>query len=406
MTSAGLSDPSGEILETNRAHTPARVLFFVEGNTDIRFVTGLSQICSLTMAVPAGPYVQSGLKERLEAGGVQVHVDEIRGGRLRFQLASLIYLLRRARDFELILCQEVLRGALNCTLVGKVTHTPVVTYMGISPLEYFQCRRERRQIGFFKAWAGESLIQFLMAFNGRLATKCLTMGSYLRDVSLRYCPRTEVGLYYGVDTKIYRPVDETTRVALRRKHDLPAGKFIIFLSSRISHEKDPETVLLAAAEARRQGLDAVVINLSGGYQEFLDLGQRLFGGAAAEWVLGRPPAHPMTDLPEYYQAADCLAQGSLAEGLGLSPMEALASGTPAVCSDVGGLKHLREYAHLTPRRDPEAMCRALLWIASNRDQARAQALAGRDYILRNWDCDKAFSDLKAVLDQVVRKAPK
>jgi hypothetical protein len=32
-----------------------RVLYFVEGFTDIRFVVGLSEICDLTMAVPAGP---------------------------------------------------------------------------------------------------------------------------------------------------------------------------------------------------------------------------------------------------------------------------------------------------------------------------------------------------------------
>ena len=41
-----------------------KVLFFVEGNTDIRFVLGLSEICSLTMAVPANIYNGSDLKER------------------------------------------------------------------------------------------------------------------------------------------------------------------------------------------------------------------------------------------------------------------------------------------------------------------------------------------------------
>ena len=35
----------------------ARVLFFVEGFTDIRFVVGLSEICDLTMSVPLGHYV-------------------------------------------------------------------------------------------------------------------------------------------------------------------------------------------------------------------------------------------------------------------------------------------------------------------------------------------------------------
>jgi glycosyltransferase involved in cell wall biosynthesis len=382
---------------------PARVLFFVEGNTDIRFVAGLSRICTLTMAIPAGNFRESGLHQRLDAAGVHLQVEEIPGNRLRFQIESLRYLLKNARNFDLILCQEVLRGALSCTLTGAISGTPVITYMGISPLEYFRCRRERRQISAWKAWVGESLIRFLMTFNGRFATRCLVMGNYLREVSLRYCPRTEIGLYYGVDTDLYRPVDERERRAVRRKRELPDGKFVIFLSSRISHEKDPETVLRATAMARERGLDAVAINLGGGYREFLGLAKRMFGEQAAEWVLGRPAAHPMLDLPEYYQAADCLAQGSLEEGLGLSPMEALACGTPAICTDVGGLKHLREYAQLTPRRDAERMCQALLWIAANPSAAREQALLGREYVAERWSRAKAFADLAGVIEQTIRE---
>ena len=129
------------------ARPQLRVLFFVEGHTDIRFVTGLSEICALTMAVPAGAYHQSGLKERVLASGCSIQVDEIPGGRLRFKTASLVYLLRRAPDFDLILCQEVLRGAFNGTLAGRLKNVPVLTYMGVTPLEYYLCRRERRQIG-------------------------------------------------------------------------------------------------------------------------------------------------------------------------------------------------------------------------------------------------------------------
>ena len=250
---------------------------------------------------------------------------------------------------------------------------------------------------------GATLIRFLMTFNGLLATKCLAMGNHLRQVSLGYCPRTEIGLYYGVDTEIYRPVDERERLALRRKRNLPENSFIIFLSSRISHEKDPETVLRAAALARERGLDAVVINLGGGYKDFLDLAKRLIGEEASDWVLGRPAAHPMIDLPEYYQAADCLSQASLAEGLGISPMEALACGIPTVCTDVGGLKHLREYAHLTALRDPKEMSEAFLWIAGHAQEARERALRGRDYVAREWNRAKAFGDLRTIINQTAGK---
>jgi glycosyltransferase involved in cell wall biosynthesis len=378
-----------------------RVLLFVEGNTDIRFVTGLSEICTLTMAVPAIAFEESGLKERLKSSGANLQVDRIPGGRMRFQLSSFLYLLRRAQDFDLFLCQEVLRGAFNGTLVGALTHTPVITYMGISPVEYFRCRRERRQIGPLKAWAGESLIRSMMTFNGAFATKSLVMGPYLRDISIRYSRRTEMGLYYGVDTELYRPVEAAERISLRRKHDLPLDKFIVLLSSRISHEKDPETVLRATALARGKGLDAVVINLGGGYRDFLNLARQLVGTEADNWVIGRPAAHPMIDLPEYYQASDCLAQGSLAEGLGLSPLEALACGIPAVCTAVGGLAHLAEYARLTPRRDPAAMSRELLWMAANHEQAMAQAMRGREYVVRKWSREKAFAELAALFETTI-----
>ena len=56
-----------------------RVLFFVEGFTDIRFVVGLSEICDLTLAVPARAYRESGLDERLRESGARVDGAADRG---------------------------------------------------------------------------------------------------------------------------------------------------------------------------------------------------------------------------------------------------------------------------------------------------------------------------------------
>jgi glycosyltransferase involved in cell wall biosynthesis len=380
-----------------------KVLFLVEGNTDIRFVTGLSEISRLTMAVPQVQYAGSDLRRRIESSGIPVKVDMIPGRRFRFQFASFTYLLRHAREFDVILCQEFLRGAFNGTLVGALTHTPAITYMGIAPVEYFRCRRERRQIGPLKAWIGEAVIRSLMNFNGMFATRCLAMGPYLRDIAARYCPRSEVGLYYGVDTDAFCPADEQERVRLRLRRELPLDKFVIFLSSRISHEKDPETVLRATALARAKGLDAVVINLGGGYKDFLQLARELNLEKPEEWVLGRPAAHPVTEVPDYFRSADVMALASLAEGAAYSTLEALACGTSVVCTAVGGMQvQLDGYARLTPRRDAEAMSNEFLWIAAHREQAREQALRGRDYVIREWNSKKAFSDLSAVFQQVVR----
>ena len=383
-----------------------RVLFFVEGFTDIRFVVGLSEICDVSLAVPARPYAESGLRERIAEAGLRLAVHEIGGGRLAFQAASLRWLLGAARGFDVILAQEVLRGALSANLAGRLRGVPVVTFTALPSLEYFRCRRERGRIGPLQAAAGSLAIRFLMRANGLMAARCVALGEYLRGVAARYCPRCEVGLYYGVDTDLFRPVDASERAALRAKLALPANRFVVLLSSRISHEKDPETVLRAAAIARSRGLDAVVLNLGGGHRVFLDLARGMTLPGVDEWVIARPAVHPMHGLADYYRAADALAQASLAEGLGLAPLEALACGVPVAATAVGGMAlTLAGRGRLSPRRDAPAMAEQLLWIAAHPDEARAQALAGREYVVREWSRAKAFGDLRRVLEEVAGRGP-
>jgi glycosyltransferase involved in cell wall biosynthesis len=378
--------------------SPLRVLFFVEGHTDIRFVVGLSEMCNLTMAVPARAYEESALKERVAASGARVTVHEITGGRLAFQAKSLSYLWAVAREFDVILSQEVLRGSLNATIVGAVRGVPVVTTMAISPIDYFRCRRERGQIGACAYWVGKSVIRALMAINGRLASRCLALGPHLCDVSTRVCRRTEMGYYYGVDTELFRPADDDTRARLRQSLKLPIDRFLVILASRVSHEKDPETVLRAVASARSQGLDAVLLNLGGGYQEFLALARALEIADCERWVLGRPAVHPMRELADYFRAADLLVQGSLAEGFGLSPLEALACDTPVVATNIDGIAaHLDRYARLTPRRDVDAMARAILEVAADPSAARAGARRGGDYVRMHWSRARALNELRRSL---------
>jgi glycosyltransferase involved in cell wall biosynthesis len=378
-----------------------KVLFVVEGFTDIRFVTGLSEICDLTMVTPSTHFRESGLAGRIQQSGVVVTVDELPGNRLQYQAQCFRYLWTKAQEFDVILAQEFLRGAFNACIVGALRKTPVVTYVCIAPVEYYRCRRKRGQVGAIKAVAGESLIRTLMMINGKLAARCVALGPYLMDLASRYCSRTTNGYYYGVDTEYYRPISDAEQLRLRAKLNLPADKFLIFLASRISHEKDPETVLRATSLARAQGLDAALINVGGGYQDFLDLATRLSLPDVEQWVLGRPAAHPMKELAEYYQAADALAQASLEEGAGMAPLEALACGTPAVCTAVGGLARiLPGYARLTPRGDAEAMAREFLWIARNCEEARAQALRGREHVRGVWSRNRAFAELGQVLAEV------
>ena len=325
-------------------------------------------------------------------------MHEIAGGRAAFQLRSLSYVWRAAPGFDVVLSQEMLRGSLSATLVGALRGVPVVTTMALPPVEYFRCRRERGLVSASAAWAGEAVIRALMNVNGRLTTRCVALGPYLQTIAAKCCARTDAGFYYGVDVTTFHPASADERTALRRRLDLPLDAFLIILASRISHEKDPETALQAVASARACGLNAVLMNLGGGYEQFIALARSMSLPESERWVIGRPAVHPMSELADYMRAADVLVQSSLEEGLGLSPLEALACEVPVVATAVGGMAaHLGEYATLTPRRDTRAMTQALLNVADNPDAARAQARRGREYVCREWSRARAFHELHRTL---------
>jgi glycosyltransferase involved in cell wall biosynthesis len=374
-----------------------KVLFVVEGHTDIRFVTGLAAICELSMLVPAMPFRASGLDNRMREAGLRTPVHELTGGRLAFQWKSFAWLRKHAREYDVVLSQELLRGTLSANLACASQGVPVVASVLVPAIEYFRCRRERRQIGPVRAWLGELVMRQLMSVNGRRVTRCAAWGPYLQAIASRYCPRVEPGHYYGVDTSYFRPAGAGEKAELRRRHGLAEGRFLILFPSRVSHEKDPETVLRATAQLRERGVDAVLLNLGGGYEDFLRLAAELRLPDAAEWALGRPAMHPMRELADYFRAADVVCQASLEEGLSLATLEGLACGVPVVASSVGGMAvRLGEHALLTPRRDVSAMVAAFERVARDPESARAHALTGRAWVEAECSRERAFADWRRI----------
>jgi glycogen synthase len=170
--------------------------------------------------------------------------------------------------------------------------------------------------------------------------------------------------------------------AARRWH----GPLILF-AGRLEYEKGVQTVLeaLPSIERRVPSVGLIVAG-AGTYRTSLEQrardigldGQVRFAGFVEE-----------PDLRSLYRAADLVVVPSLYEPFGLVALEAMASGTPVVAADTGGLREIVEHGASGLRfrpDDPGALADAAVRVLTEPGLARRltteahRALAGR----RSW----------------------
>lgn len=126
----------------------------------------------------------------------------------------------------------------------------------------------------------------------------------------------------GVDerfTETAGPVD----LAVLEKYGLRPGAYVLVVGNGLPH-KNLGTLLAISGRMSRGLVCAGVSKRNQGYWE------ERYPGHQARWIehLGD------RDIPALLRHAFCLAQPSLAEGYGYPPLEAMASGTPAVVSAI------------------------------------------------------------------------
>ena len=155
--------------------------------------------------------------------------------------------------------------------------------------------------------------------------------------------------------------------------------FVLVNVARLTVLKDHMTLLRAAAIARKTVRDLEVWIVGDGEQ-----GDKLRAFAAeagmADWV--HFPGE-RKDVGTYLARADAFVLSSKSEGLPISLLEAMASGLPAISTQVGGIPEVAEMSgacELVPPSDPQAMANAICRYAANRKQlAELGARARRCY---------------------------
>lgn len=148
----------------------------------------------------------------------------------------------------------------------------------------------------------------------------------------------------GVDTELFHPRD---RAEVRRQLGLPdLDTPILLFVGRIERLKGIDTLLESVAVVSRfcAGRDLKVLIVGGGGQTEAENAElrrvvQLHRDLNLEDQVEFVGSKPQEMLPLYYSAADITIMPSHYESFGLVAVESMASGTPVIASDVGGLSY-------------------------------------------------------------------
>lgn len=170
----------------------------------------------------------------------------------------------------------------------------------------------------------------------------------------------------GVDASAFTPASAAEKTGLRSRLGLPSDATVLVTSGDLSTRKDPDFLL--AVFRRLYGVDV------GHHLVFLGTGPREM--ALRQMSQGMSNVHfrgQVEDVADHLRAADIYVSASTAEGLPNAVLEALASGLPAVLSDIPPHQELARLAlhsvALFKRGDVEGFARGLSMVKADGAQA-------------------------------------
>ena len=241
-------------------------------------------------------------------------------------------------------------------------------------------------------------LRLMMPHFVRAASAVITISKCSLQQALAYYPSLEQKahiVYPGVSPR-FQPVKHPEALRdVRARLSLPE-RFVLYVGT-IEPRKNLGTLIEAFARAHAPGLSLVIAGRTGWLSESLfakvramDLAKSvIFAGFVADG-----------DLPALYSAAEAFAFPSLFEGFGLPVLEAMACGTPVICSDSSSLPEVAgDAALLAPPRDVDAWAESIVRLAGDsnlKSDLRARGLRRASRFSWSVAADEARAILRGV----------
>ncbi len=216
-------------------------------------------------------------------------------------------------------------------------------------------------------WARRYL-QWSTAYNARSAAHVIADSQATKDDLIRHCgtpPQKVTVIYPGRDESFAPVQDAALLAATRERYGIPAP-YVLYVGT-LQPRKNLTGLLDAFASLLAQGRDLhlAIVGKKGWLYEPLFARVRALGLEQRVHFTGYvPPA----DLPALLSGARLFVLPSLYEGFGLPILEAMACGTPVVCSAVASLPEVAgDAAILVDPHDTAQLAQALARVLDDPD---------------------------------------
>lgn len=208
-------------------------------------------------------------------------------------------------------------------------------------------------------WLSTRAVRRALASMGQAAAIVANSACTKRDLvaHLGYPAQRITVIPLGLDPMLRPPADPGGAAAARAVLRLPEGPIVLHVGQTAA-SKNVEGLLRAVQGLAHRGVRVWLVRAGERLRHRQQRLARQWGIAPRVMDLGPLPRAALRQL---YQAADLLVAPSWYEGLGLPPLEAMASGLPAIVSNRGAL--------------PETVGEAALIVDPDTDGALAEAMA-------------------------------
>lgn len=212
----------------------------------------------------------------------------------------------------------------------------------------------------------------------------------------------------GYNPNDFFPVDQTIA---RQRLNLDPEKPILLQLGRLVPRKGIDTVIQALAVLRQKHTIDAHLLIVGGESRCADPVLTPEIGRLRQLADDLDVAHQITftgsrdrnELRDYYSAADAFVTTPWYEPFGITPLEAMACGTPVVGSAVGGIKHTvlaNKTGFLVPPKDPAALAAKLAILLMQNDLRQQFSQAAIRHVQAGYTWEQVARQIADLYDLV------